>query len=86
MKGDAMEGQDARVGKAFSCPDGLVRWVTRQSKRGYLHVLWREADGDTWYDGGIYKSDKLVTGDEVAAPTESYKLAGASGLIREVNL
>lgn len=73
------------VGRAFRCSDGLIRWITHLSTRGYFSLLWRQDDGDIWYSGGIVKVDKWQGGEEVRSPRpgESYKLAGATGVISE---
>lgn len=88
MKNDKQQ-QEIRfqevVGRAFRCPDGLIRWITHLSTRNYYSVLWRYEYEDVWHGGGIYKANKWEGGEEVAAPQpgEPYRMAGATGIISE---
>lgn len=77
--------QLSRVGRAFKCPDGLIRWITNLTTRSYYAVLWRREDEDVWYSGGIIRSDKWEEGVEVHAPQagEVFRLAGATGIISD---
>ena len=90
-----MERVEARlegpvVGKAYRCTDGIVRWVTYQSRRGYFHLLWLEEERGVWYSGGKMKSgDATLAAFEDAGPYpapqpgESYVLMGVYGTPRE---
>ena len=73
------------VGRAFRCSDGLIRWITYKSRRGYYHLLWLNEQDGVWHSGYMVRSDKWQGGQEVAAPQpgETYRLAGATGVITE---
>ena len=74
------------VGRAFRCSDGLVRWITHLSVRGYYSLLWRRETEDVWYSGGIVKYYRWEGGKEVPAPKpgETIRIAGATGVISEI--
>jgi hypothetical protein len=79
---------EALIGKAFLGPDGLVRWVTGLSVRGYLHELWLDGRTGVWHTGGGCKLEaweKYHAGPEVPRPLpgETYKRAGATGMVSE---
>ena len=66
------------VGKAYLGWDGCVRWFTHRSQRGYLHCLWRDAEG-RWHNGGSYLPGridfgKMMSGGEVEAPKTGDKI------------
>lgn len=71
------------VGKAFrSRNDGRIRWITNLSSRKNYTLLWLDEGTDIWWQGGHVDAatfDRFYGGDEVAAPTDSYKLAGVFG-------
>jgi len=75
----------ALVGKAFRCPDGIIRWITHVSSRKYFSCLWFDEEGQNWHNGGIIKTSDWQGGEEVAAPQkgETYFLVGATGFISE---
>lgn len=89
MKRADREAAAQLVGKAFRCPDGLVRWITGLSTRGYYSMLWLDEKSNTWFSGGIAKVQKWHEwyggAEEAPAPQagESYLLAGAMGLAEE---
>lgn len=78
------------VGEAYRCSDGIVRWVTHRSRRGYFHLLWLEEGRGVWFDGG-----KMKGGDATFAtfdgaepfpapgPGETYVKVGVYGTPRE---
>ncbi len=81
------------VDKAYRGRDGLIRWVTHRSTRGYLHLLWYHEETDAWHNGGRVKEDRwddggLSDGGEVPAPQagSTCKFCGAMGLIEERKL
>lgn len=47
------------AGKAYRCPDGVTRWVTGVSTRGYLQLRWRD-DSGAWCNGGIMKLERWL--------------------------
>jgi hypothetical protein len=60
------------VGRAYrSHKDGITRWVTHRSHRGYLHLLWYSEDARGWFNGGKAKAKDWpgwYAGEEVPAP------------------
>lgn len=81
----AREAAALLVGRAFRCPDGLVRWITGLSTRDYFSLRWLDERDHTWFSGGITKIDNWEGGEEVRAPQpgESYKMCGARGMVDE---
>lgn len=78
------------VGKAYLGRDGLIRWVTYQSTRGYVHLMWYHAETDAWHYGGRVKANQwenggLSEGGEVPAPVagDTCRFCGSLGFIRE---
>lgn len=76
---------EALVGRAFRCPDGLIRWITTLTTRGYYHLLWLNESDGVWHHGYMVRASKWEGGEEVRAPQpgESYRLAGVTGVITE---
>lgn len=74
------------VGKCYRGSDGVVRWVTHQSKRGMLHMLWQD-DRGAWHDGGSLWPGRVidVLGDEVPAPApgSTIRVVGLTGMMSE---
>lgn len=56
------------VGKAYLCPDGLIRWVTSQTENGRYQLLWRFENRDHWNLGGEINAAQWGGGIEVEAP------------------
>lgn len=76
---------DPRVGRAYRCTDGLIRWITGISTRKNYQVLWlREEDG-VWMQGGTWPFAQWQDSEEVPAPQpgETYKRAGVFSGYRE---
>lgn len=69
------------VGRAFRCADGLIRWVTDQSQRGYLRFLWLDEQENVWREGSKATLDRWTGAwapvEEVRAPQhgETYERA-----------
>lgn len=69
------------VGHAFRCADGLIRWVTDQSQRGYLRFLWLDEQENVWREGSKATLDRWTGAwapvEEVRAPQhgETYERA-----------
>lgn len=80
----------ARVGKAYRCSDGIVRWVIHMSTRGIYHLLWFEDIKQVWYSGGSVRADRwdeeMVNAVEVESPPKgsTYLRAGATGIVSEM--
>jgi len=73
---------EALIGRAFKGPDGVVRWVTGISTRGYLQILWWSEESAAWHTGAICKLDRWPGGEEVdmvPKPGEMYRRMGALG-------
>lgn len=78
------------VGRAYRCADGIVRWVTHRSTRGYYHLLWLEEERNVWFEGGKMKDgDATFAAFEEAEihsaprPGEAYTKMGVYGRPRE---
>jgi hypothetical protein len=84
-----MEEAAHLVGRAFRCPDGLVRWITYLSTLGNYGVRWLDERDNTWCSGGtvsIRKWREWYGGaEEVRAPQpgEKYQMVGATGMVDE---
>lgn len=85
MKRAEREAAEKLVGRAFRCPDGLVRWITGLSTRGYYSLLWLDERSSTWFSGGLVRAHSWQGGVEVEAPKqgERYRLAGPMGTVDE---
>ncbi len=75
----------ALVGKAFRCPDGLIRWITRLSARGYYHVLWLSEQTNVWHSGGIISAREWKATEEAPAPQagDTYQFCEVTGVVSE---
>lgn len=89
----AGERGTCEVGRAYRCADGIVRWVTHRSRRGYFHLLWLEEERGVWFDGGKMKrGDATFAAFEGAAhypapgPGETYTKIGVYGHPRELRV
>lgn len=73
------------VGRAFHCTDGIIRWVTNLSTRGFYSVLWRSRENDVWHSGGIIRPadfyDLVVKEVPAPQPGDEYRMAGATGVV-----
>jgi hypothetical protein len=69
------------VGNAYRCPDGIVRWVTHLSVRGYYHLLWLDEERNQWHQGGKVKARDWQGGEPYPAPQpgDTYTLLNAFG-------
>lgn len=76
------------VGRAFRCPDGLVRWVTAVSRRGSYELRWLDESTQTWHYGGKMKATAWPGGEEVPAPRpgDTYRRASATGFVEVVTV
>jgi hypothetical protein len=73
------------VGRAFRCPDGLVRWITGLSTLDNFSLRWLDEREGTWFSGGTLRIDKWEGGEEVRAPQlgETFRMCGARGMVEE---
>lgn len=70
---------EARVGQAYRCPDGVVRWITAISRRRRYALLWLDEKTGVWRDGGTIKPEAwpdLAEPVRAPQPGEVYKHAG----------
>jgi hypothetical protein len=77
---------DSRIGNAYLCSDGLIRWITGRSIRDYYSILWREQDSDVWHHGGVVHADEWQEGTRVENPTGKFKVMGSTGRLLESEL
>ena len=77
------------IGRAFRFEeDGIIRYVTGLSTRGYLHMLWLNEATTTWFTGypilfTEWTDIKMV---EVTPPEGKQKRCGVLGSISERKL
>jgi hypothetical protein len=77
-----------RIGKAYRCKDGVIRWVIGLSQRGFYQMLWLDEERQIWFSAGIIKAKNwsyLEVAGEFPAPQpgDTYKQAGPTGIVTE---
>ena len=65
------ENTSTLVGRASRCSDGLIRWITHKSRRGYYHLLWLNESDGVWHSGYMVRADKWQGGEDARVLSEN---------------
>lgn len=84
---EARQNPASRVGRAYQCEDGVIRWITGVTLTKRVKTCWRKASGDPqiWYAGATMSLEDFLSfhpSREVPAPSsgETYIYCGYTGL------
>ena len=79
------KGQEL-IGRAFRFnEDGIIRYVTGMSTRGYLHMLWMDEATATWFTGYpiLFTEWMKISKTEVIPPVGNQLVCGVTGIVSE---